>query len=65
LSDAGLADAGIGDTGLDEGTLVAWYKEQAGMTGPADLAISLGFQTRADFLRALAREYCFRQQRKA
>jgi hypothetical protein len=65
LSDAGLADAGIGDTGLDESTLIAWYKEQAGTTGPADLAISLGFQTRADFLRALAREYCFRQQRKA
>ena len=65
LSDAGLADAGIGDTGLDEGALIAWYKERAAMTGPADLTISLGFQTRADFLRALAREYCFRQQRKA
>jgi hypothetical protein len=65
LSDAGLADAGIGDTGLDESTLVAWYREHAGMAGPVDLAVSLGFQTRADLLRALAREYCFRQQRKA
>jgi hypothetical protein len=68
LSEAGLADAGVGDTGLDEGALTAWFREQAGVARPADtgdLALSLGFQTRTDFVRALAREYCFRQQRKA
>jgi hypothetical protein len=68
LSEAGLADAGIGDTGLDEGALLRWFRDEAGGAGPdnaADLALALGFGTRRDLLRALAREYCFRQQRKA
>lgn len=68
LSDADLADAGIADTGLDESALVGWYRDRAGSTGPADaadLAIALGFETRRDFLRALAREYCFRHPLKA
>jgi len=68
LSDGGLADGVIGDTGLDESALLAWYKDQSGGAGPIDgaaLALSLGFQTKVDFLRALAREYCFRSSRQA
>ena len=48
--------------------LLHWYRNDSGSEGPedaADLALALGFDSRRDLLRALAREYCFRQQRKA
>jgi hypothetical protein len=68
LAETGLADAGVGDTSLDEAALLHWYRNDSGSEGPedpADLALALGFENRRDLLRALAREYCFRQQRKA
>ena len=68
LAETGLADAGVGDTSLDEAALLRWYRNDSGSEGPedpADLALALGFENRRDLLRALAREYCFRQQRKA
>jgi len=68
FTESGLNDIGIGDTGLDETALLRWYRDDSGSEGPedaADMALALGFESRRDLLRALAREYCFRQQRKA
>ncbi|MFM9845056.1 MAG: TfuA-like protein [Dongiaceae bacterium] len=68
LAEAGLGEIGITDTGLDESALLRWYRNDSGSEGPedaADLALALGFESRRDLLRALAREYSFRQPRKA
>ncbi len=68
LTESGLSEIGIADTGLDETALLRWYRNDNDGEGPedaGDLALALGFESRRDLLRALAREYCFRQQRKA
>jgi hypothetical protein len=68
LADSGVGETGIADTGLDEGALLRWHRDDSGVDGPedpADLALALGFESQRDLLRALAREYCFRRQRKA
>jgi hypothetical protein len=68
LAAAGLADPGIADTGLDEAALLRWYEHQNGGATAADageLAMTLGFESPRDLLRALAREYCFRHRQRA
>ena len=63
LAARGLEDAGLSDAGLDGDQLLWWHFEtRLGRPIPADIdqhCRELGLAGRADFERALAREYCY------